>query len=198
MVGTPLLVKCPPGEIPSPYHEVMDPQRPLPGDVVFIKQEGHVSMGEAWTMAVFLGAFGLVMLLGLVSELLKLRGQGLPGAGQLLLGGVLLVLGSGLLWKAVRIVQRERVLDTERRSEGFRYGLFLFPDALLLRLHGEPCTLVPRALIQRQSRTDRLQSGDRIWLHVQAAPGAEPQQIDIPGSLGSLSAAAMQLRSWNP
>lgn len=198
MVGPPLLVKCPPGEIPPPYREVMDPQRPLPSDVVFIKQDGHVSMGEAWAMAVFFGAFGLVMLLGLVLELLKQRSKGPPGAGQLLLWGVLLVLGSGLVWQAVRTVQQELALDAEQRSEGFRYGLFLFPNALLLRLHGEPCTLVPRALIQRQSRKDGLQSGDRIWLHVQAAPGAEPQQIDIPGSLGSLSAAAMQLRSWNP
>jgi hypothetical protein len=198
MVGPPLLVKRPPGEIPPPYRNVMDAHRPLPGDVVFIKQDGHVSMGEAWALAGFFGTFGLVMLVGPVLELLKQRGKGPPGAGQLVLWGVLLILGSGLAWLAVRTVQKERALDAERRSQGFRYGLFLFPDALLLRLHGEPCTLVPRALIQRQRRTDGLRSGDRIWLHVQAAPDAELQQIDIPGSLGSLTAAASQLRSWNP
>lgn len=195
MVGLPLLVKRPPGEIPPPYRDVMEPQRPLPADVEFIKQEGHVSLGGAWAMALLLGAFGLLMVGALPFDLWKELHKGPPNVWQIVLWGVLLVLGSVLLYGAVRRVRGEQALAAEQERKDFRYGLFLFSDALLIRLHGEPCTLVPRARIERVRTLDQMQGGAWIVLHVHTDSGNE-QQLTIPGSLGSLMAARARLTSW--
>lgn len=196
----PVLIERPESELPPPYRDALDPQKPLVAGVRFLKQDGHVSMAAAWAMGLFLGAFGLVMILGVLVEALKLWGKGSPSPAQAAIYGLIFLGGIPLVLQGLRGVRKEQQLLAEAQRDDFRYGLFLFPDALLVRLHGQPCSLVPRARIEKVSHLNAMQGGDWIAIQLRAQGTderkAEPAYANIPGSLGPLLEARQAITEW--
>lgn len=184
----PLLIDEPLERVPLPYRAAADGSQPLAPGVEFIRQDGHVSLGATWAVAATLGAFGTVMLTSLPFDVSGTLRTGSPNGWQLILWSVLLILGAALPAIAIRMVRAERALDAECRRADFRYGLFLFPDALLIRLYNQGHTLVPRSRIERAAIQNHVQGGQSIVLHLRTG-----ERVVVPGSLGNLNSARSRI-----
>ena len=144
-----LAIDAAPADLPAPYAAWLTPDTPLPDEVIRIPRRLRppAAMRRVQTLSPLLLAAGLLVVASLVGsglDQVPVALCALPLAMALAAAGAVLFLGA----------RRELAQHALEAAGQRRSGLFLGPDALLLRMDDNRCHLVPRENI-RSVATDR-------------------------------------------
>jgi hypothetical protein len=178
-------------KLPAAYADYIDPQKPLPAEVVFFEKK--VTFEEMVKTAAIAGGVGFLGVLSVIFGFAVLFDHSNVGAQQTtnfgpLFFGVTCLFAAWMLAQSLKV--RRELMKKQQRGEPTRVGIFLTPDTLFAATESD-YTLIPRSQF--------LGMGGSGKTMVQYRFKGQDKEFRLPGSLVRDEPAALHsaIQRWS-